>query len=156
MLYVIQDGNILNNQVVDPHVLQHSPQLYRVDPKGTLTLHDKKEIIRVAPVDNVLMIDLDAPYPDNPNKSPLLHWLKLNSVDVVSFMGPQPPRDSNPHRYQFLALDAQREITWDELHQVHMYESDRTLFPLALFLREFRLEMVASSVVWSGFPDELR
>ncbi len=55
----------------------------------------------------VLVYDLDAPYPSNPNKSPFLHYLVVNVQDnfinsgqtLAEYIAPYPPTDSPPHRY---------------------------------------------------------
>jgi len=59
---------------------------------------------------SILMIDLDAPYPQNPVNSPFLHFLMVNiaKVDerskegdiVFEYLPPSPPPDSEPHQYE--------------------------------------------------------
>jgi len=52
----------------------------------------------------IIMVDLDAPYPEYPINSPYLHYMSVNnnfSLEnvVVDYMPPSPPLDSEPHRY---------------------------------------------------------
>lgn len=56
----------------------------------------------------LVMTDLDAPYPENPEKSPLLHWLVVNirgDLDtgevLANYKDPHPPPNSSLHRYLF-------------------------------------------------------
>lgn len=58
----------------------------------------------------ILMIDLDAPYPENPVNSPFLHFMMVNISDidginkegdvVFEYIPPSPPSDSEPHQYE--------------------------------------------------------
>lgn len=53
----------------------------------------------------VIMMDIDAPYPDNPVNAPYLHLMQVNVRNgkgdtVVKYMSPAPPPDSAPHRYE--------------------------------------------------------
>lgn len=52
----------------------------------------------------IIMVDLDAPYPENPINSPYLHYLSVNNNFsqervIVDYIPPSPPKDSEPHRY---------------------------------------------------------
>lgn len=48
----------------------------------------------------IIIIDPDAPYPTNPTNKYMLHMLVTNNNnEVVKYMGPNPPTDSDPHRY---------------------------------------------------------
>ena len=48
----------------------------------------------------IIIIDPDAPYPSNPIYKYMLHMLVTNNDNiVVKYMGPNPPVDSEPHRY---------------------------------------------------------
>lgn len=60
---------------------------------------------KVRGMHTVIMVDLDAPYPESPYKSPYLHLLTINGYDrdketVVQYVPPSPPVDSKPHRYE--------------------------------------------------------
>ena len=48
----------------------------------------------------IIMIDPDAPYPSKPIYKYMLHMLVTNNDNiVVEYLGPNPPPDSDPHRY---------------------------------------------------------
>lgn len=55
----------------------------------------------------LLVYDPDAPYPENPTLSPYLHYLAINILGcylktgqvIIPYMPPQPPQDSEAHRY---------------------------------------------------------
>jgi len=48
----------------------------------------------------IIIIDPDAPYPSKPSNKYMLHMLITNNDnEVVEYMGPNPPSDSEPHRY---------------------------------------------------------
>jgi hypothetical protein len=60
----------------------------------------------------IMMYDIDAPFPDDPSFSPILHWLvtnvsmnKPNGKTIVSYHGPNPPKSSDPHRYTIELLE---------------------------------------------------
>ena len=48
----------------------------------------------------IIICDPDAPYPTNPFYKYMLHMLVTNNDNiVVEYMGPNPPSDSDAHRY---------------------------------------------------------
>ena len=56
----------------------------------------------------IIIIDPDAPYPSKPKYKFMLHMLvtnndnvndNVNDNEVVEYLGPNPPADSDPHRY---------------------------------------------------------
>lgn len=67
----------------------------------------------------ILMIDLDAPYPETPTNSPFLHFLMVNIIDinnikegdiVFEYLPPSPPPDSEPHRYEIYVFKQDCQI----------------------------------------------
>ena len=63
----------------------------------------------------VIMVDLDAPYPENAYKAPYLHLLTINGYDggketVVRYIPPSPPVDSKPHRYKIYLFQQTHDI----------------------------------------------
>ncbi len=76
---------------------------------------------------SMLMIDLDAPYPEDPVDSPFLHFLMVNITDVngvtakegdivFEYLPPSPPPDSEPHQYEIYVFKQSCEIhdVWAE------------------------------------------
>ncbi|CAK0782803.1 hypothetical protein CVIRNUC_005998 [Coccomyxa viridis] len=92
-LKVSYDGKAVNNgEMLTPSETQDEPA---IDIKGSETY-------------TLVMVDPDAPSPDNPKFRYYLHWLVANipGVDVqrgdviVDYMGPSPPKAK--HRYVFI------------------------------------------------------
>src|SRR5437588_13089844 len=109
ILYIVKDGKVINNTQVPASQLRDPPQLYLHDPQGSTQVQYQGESIAVSQVMNgIVMYDVDAPYPNNPSRSPFLHWLNLSSLpgygNEVSYTGPHPPPDSPPHHYIILKL----------------------------------------------------
>lgn len=53
----------------------------------------------------VIMLDIDAPYPNDPTNAPYIHLMQVNVRNgkgdtVVDYTPPAPPPDSDPHRYE--------------------------------------------------------
>lgn len=72
----------------------------------------------------LIVYDRHAPYPNNPIRSPFLHYLatnittKYNSGDVIlEWMSPQPPDDSPLHCYVFTLFGQDKAIPRLELDQ---------------------------------------
>lgn len=90
----------------------------------------------------ILMIDVDAPYPENPQDSPFIHFLMVNITDingnkegdvVFEYLSPSPPPDSEPHRYQIYVFKQDCHI--DEVRadgRVHFDIQDWTDCPLEI------------------------
>ena len=78
----------------------------------------------------VIMVDLDAPYPENSYKSPYLHLLTINEYNgdketIVRYIPPSPPVDSKPHRYKIYLFQQTRRIpppTIDTREQFDVYD----------------------------------
>jgi hypothetical protein len=132
----------INNQVVPSSWMRKHPILFT----------EKGE--RVLPGRAVLMYDIDAPYPEHPSKSPILHWLHLwnqkDEEDEVPYHGPSPPADSRPHRYivEILEGDPHRDYASDYASDyaygsLKRYRNERTKFPLNILRDQFGLQPVA-------------
>jgi hypothetical protein len=133
----------INNQVVPSSWMKEHPLLFT------------KEGERVLPGRAVLMYDIDAPYPEHPSKSPILHWLHLwnqkDEEDEVPYHGPSPPVDSRPHRYivEILEGDPHRDYAsayasdYASYGSLKRYRNERTKFPLNILRDQFGLRPVA-------------
>lgn len=61
-----------------------------------------------------IMVDPDAPYPEHPTAKHFIHLLVINSNDIkVDYYPPNPPSDSNHHRYQVLLYKQTKYINTD-------------------------------------------
>lgn len=57
----------------------------------------------------IMMYDIDAPYPENPDISPYIHYFVANirgmnllgGDEILSYEPPEPPKNSKSHRYVF-------------------------------------------------------
>lgn len=59
-----------------------------------------------------IILDPDAPYPENPTGKYFIHLLVVNSNDIkIDYYPPNPPADSNPHRYQVLLYKQTKYIS---------------------------------------------
>jgi phosphatidylethanolamine-binding protein (PEBP) family uncharacterized protein len=97
-------------------------------------------VVNFSPSDNayylLAMTDLDAPYPERPEKSPLLHWLIVNfrkpgistGEVLAEYMGPNPPADSATHRYLFQVFKQDGRIEAEPI-------TDRTNFNIQQLAR---------------------
>ena len=67
-----------------------------------------------------LMVDPDAPTPQDPTLADILHWMviditscNVDSGDVkMEFKGPAPPNGSDPHRYCLFMFETDVSIEW--------------------------------------------
>jgi phosphatidylethanolamine-binding protein (PEBP) family uncharacterized protein len=88
-----------NGYPVEPNIIIDSAELK--DPFNIFWNAEEDKMY------TIFMVDLDAPYPSNPSKSPLVHLFILNIIgsdiktgfNIVSYQPPSPPADSPPHRY---------------------------------------------------------
>lgn len=84
----------------------------------------------------LIMVDPDAPYPENAKFKYYLHWIIVNNTDIVSaYHPPSPPADSNPHRY-YLFLMRQKQRLDPESIEV---PAERKNFPLTDFAEKYNL-----------------
>ncbi|XP_015925899.1 protein D2-like [Parasteatoda tepidariorum] len=91
----------------------------------------------------LLMIDPDAPYPQNPTLQNYLHWIIVNIPGnnikdgdlIADYVAPNPPRDSNRHRYIFVVykqdcrLPAQKWSQGNENFNLDKYLQTQNLSP---------------------------
>jgi hypothetical protein len=137
-------GKIINDRLMSPEDMATPPRVFG---------ENAKEI-----KNNFFMIDRDAPRPEAPTMSPILHWLNLQGYRVVPYMGPHPPRDSAPHRYYIIqvAKDQDEEPSPSPLFDNEQFENHRHNFPQPFFptvddwLRAMHLHRVAQGMFLSG------
>ena len=96
-----------------------------------------------------LMIhDIDAPYPAAPNNSPFVHLLITNILDndiskgtvLIPYLVPNPPEDSQPHRYSFSLYRQQTVIPT-------LQSFNRAQFPLNSFISQHGLNLVQTETI---------
>lgn len=90
----------------------------------------------------LVVTDLDAPYPERPEKSPLLHWLVVNIRSpgistgeiLADYLGPNPPSDSSQHRYLFEVYQQDKRIDANPI-------TERNNFNIQKFARDHDVEL---------------
>lgn len=83
-----------------------------------------------------IIVDPDAPYPENPTGKYFIHLLVVNSNDIkIDYYPPNPPADSNPHRYQVLLFKQTKYITTN-------LKNPGSNFALDNFIKYNELELV--------------
>jgi phosphatidylethanolamine-binding protein (PEBP) family uncharacterized protein len=87
----------------------------------------------------ILMVDPDAPSPDNPTNKYFLHWMIVNNVEtVVNFIPPNPP--IGVHRYVFLLLEQKGYLNSSDIKI-----GSREKFQLNKFIKAYNLTLVDST-----------
>ena len=133
--------------------MEDAPDVLLESPQGTEMLFDpeRNQWVRVQVVTGgLLMYDPDAPFPERPLRSPILHWMALfrQSFPEVKYMGPHPPPTSNPHQYVVLKLEVPPGLR--DLRFLRFYENRRSNFPLMKLLPELGLKVIASAKFFSS------
>ena len=120
----------INNRELEDNFIYTSNIFQNHEPNIKSTKIDKKYLY------TLLIVDPDAPYPDNPTKKYVLHLLVVNTKDIkAKFHPPNPPIDSPPHRYQIILYKQNRYIKLD-------YIGYKTNFNLEDFVKTNNLELV--------------
>lgn len=83
----------------------------------------------------IIMIDADAPYPENPLYKYRLHYLVANNEEILSYEKPKPPIDSDYHRYYFYLLEQKDYI------QIDANDIPRSKFDFIAFVKKYNLEI---------------
>jgi hypothetical protein len=92
----------------------------------------------------VILYDLDAPYPNNPTKSPYLHYLGTGDTILLPYQPMQPPEDSPAHRYVLKVYDG----------VVTMIRPPRENFNVKVFEENNNLKVYRSMMYYSKDPPE--
>jgi phosphatidylethanolamine-binding protein (PEBP) family uncharacterized protein len=82
----------------------------------------------------IMMVDPDAPSCTNPINKYWLHWLIVNTTDIIlPFKPPSPPPGSGEHRYYIFLLEQQNQIKIKTI-------PDRPKFDINKFINEHNLK----------------
>jgi phosphatidylethanolamine-binding protein (PEBP) family uncharacterized protein len=119
----VNGQTICHNQKV-PYELVHNQSQYapkiicpKLDPNKLYTL---------------IMVDRDAPSRYNPINSFYLHWMIINTNDVIAeYIQPSPPKNSGEHRYYVILYEQSNKINYDLI--------SRARFNLELFIKNNNL-----------------
>jgi len=96
----------------------------------------------------LIVYDIDAPYPSDPSNSPFIHLLATNILgndisrgDVfLSYLLPDPPKNSQPHRYHYDLYQHTSKIGF-------MHLTNRLKFPISTFISRNNLQLVDSKII---------
>lgn len=93
------------------------------------------------PSDNyaVIMVDPDAPSPNNPIYRYFLHFLLINNNQIMMpYKSPEPPKNSGLHRYIFHLYKQQSAIP---VNQIQLSDH-RAKFDLDSFVKKYHLTKI--------------
>ena len=92
----------------------------------------------------IIVVDPDAPSPENPIYKYWLHLLIVNNNDkIAKYEKPAPPPGSGDHRYYFYLYKQNKKIDKDDISLTEV--NIRKKFNLAKFVTDNNLEKVAST-----------
>jgi len=131
------DQPLNNGEFVPISMTQYHPTVEWIPQKGSYY--------------TLIMYDLDAPYPDQPNESPFLHWLITDIFEAdlstgyekTTYMPPNPPTDSEPHTYVIAVYKQPRRGFTRRFYT-------RERFPLDDIVNENKLELITSLEFQTG------
>lgn len=90
-----------------------------------------------------IIVDPDAPYPNYPINRYVLHFMVINTKEIIfSFRPPNPPYDSTYHRYFVLVFRHRKKINKPNLARTSRFDVNR-------FVRTHELELIDSFVFLS-------
>ena len=97
---------LINGMELKPNKIYTSDLFVNKKPNITSTKKNSSNLF------TTIMVDPDAPYPENPTAKYFIHLLVVNSNDIkVDYYPPNPPANSNPHRYQVLLFKQSKYIS---------------------------------------------
>src|SRR5207249_4107561 len=98
----------------------------------------------------ILLLDHDAPIPEDPTLSPVLHWVAIiddrgQVYSIVPYAPMTPPPHSNHHHYQVILYTSSSPYTEEQiindgyLAQIRNKQQKRTNFPWEAFVQHYAL-----------------
>jgi len=85
----------------------------------------------------LIIVDPDAHYPSNPTEKYMLHNLVINNDEIVwRYKSPNPPMDSDPHRYFIQLYKQSNRIKLDKPI------TQRNKFDLDSFVKKYDLKKI--------------
>lgn len=95
----------------------------------------------------IIMVDPDAPYPNDPKFKYFLHWFVVNNTEeLMNYTPPNPPSDSDNHRYCVFVYKQEAKIYPDMF-----YSLGRKNFNLMKFEELFYVTKIASGYFITGY-----
>lgn len=126
-LTVFLNGNMIHNKDIIPYEqTQYQPELKFDIPANKFY--------------TIIMVDKDAPRPDNPIYRYVLHWLIINNNETIMELKlPTPPINSGLHRYFIHLFEQQNKIKIEPI-------KERINFDLDFFIKKYMLKPIASNM----------
>jgi hypothetical protein len=103
----------------------------------------------------LVIVDWDAPFPETPTKSPLLHAFHVNDDVLVPYIPMNPPTSSLPHHYELRVYTLGGPVTRSRLTKLisdwkttGWSSLSRENFPLSKFEVHWKLRLT-DSLSWT-------
>ncbi len=122
----------VNNILLEENKIYRTLQINR-KPKIILSEKDKYKNNLLT----LLIVDPDAHYPSNPTEKYMLHNMVINNNEIIwKYKSPNPPMDSDPHRYYIQLYRQLNPIKLDKPI------AQRNKFDLESFVKKYGLKKV--------------
>jgi hypothetical protein len=124
----------VNNILLEENKIYRTLQINR-KPKIILSEKDKEKYKNN--LLTLLIVDPDAHYPSNPTEKYMLHNMVINNDETIwKYKSPNPPMDSDPHRYFIQLYKQSNPIKLDKPI------TQRNKFDLESFVKKYKLKKV--------------
>ena len=124
----------VNNILLEENKIYRTLQINR-KPKIILSEKDKEKYKNN--LLTLLIVDPDAHYPSNPTEKYMLHNMVINNDEIIwRYKSPNPPMDSDPHRYFIQLYKQSNRIKLDKPI------TQRNKFDLESFVKKYKLKKV--------------
>ena len=124
----------INNILIQENKIYRTLQINR-KPKIILSEKDKEKYKNN--LLTLLIVDPDAHYPSNPTEKYMLHNMVINNDETIwKYKSPNPPMDSDPHRYYIQLYKQSNPIKLDKPI------AQRNKFDLESFVKKYKLKIV--------------
>ena len=120
----------INNILIQENKIYRTLQINR-KPKIVISEKYKNNLL------TLLIVDPDAHYPSNPTEKYMLHNMVINNDEIIwRYKSPNPPMDSDPHRYFIQLYKQSNRIKLDKPI------AQRNKFDLKSFVKKYGLKKV--------------
>jgi phosphatidylethanolamine-binding protein (PEBP) family uncharacterized protein len=121
-------------------ILLQENKIYRtseINRKPKIVISEKEKEKYKNKLLTLLIVDPDAHYPSNPTEKYMLHNMVINNNEIIwKYKSPNPPMDSEPHRYFIQIYIQSNPIKLDKPI------SQRNKFDLESFVKKYKLKKV--------------
>jgi len=121
-------------------ILLQENKIYRtseINRKPKIVISEKEKEKYKNKLLTLLIVDPDAHYPSNPTEKYMLHNMVINNNEIIwKYKSPNPPMDSEPHRYFIRIYKQSNRIKLDKPI------AQRNKFDLESFVKKYGLKKV--------------